>query len=253
MKFYVVTRFSVPGREWLNSRHFKSLLDLENQEDPYQVYKDFLFSSERLDYKFRTFEALTLPSIAANLQSVASSEWMLFYSTEMPQTYIDRLRDVTANIPQISLIENDPSFELFGHFYKQIITERINKYVNEDKSRFCSVRMDDDDWVYSGLFNDIVSAAASRPDPFIYYCPHGAFCQVDAQGNVHIGQSWSQTQHPHAAALACVDKDILSLGSHPHIPERYPHIPIVSNEIVKPAVYLNCDVNFTATRRRWRS
>ena len=61
----------------------------------------YLYAPERMEERFRTFESLTLPSIRA--QTDPDFTFLIVTSHEMPATYLERLQDLTRDVPQTCL------------------------------------------------------------------------------------------------------------------------------------------------------
>ncbi len=128
MLCYIITRFSI-----LDFNH-KSFLILKNTTK--EQYQKDLFSTKRLDYKFKSFEKITLPSVEN--QTYKNYIWYIYSSTYLPKFYKDKLLNLTKNNNKIKCIFIDS----FNDFNKIEFT----------KNKYCTIRLDDDD----GLSNNFL-------------------------------------------------------------------------------------------------
>lgn len=253
MKFLIFTRFSVsisPTPQYLYVKNLakKHGLDFskKNESKLRKVYLDSLYAEDRMEFKFRGFTHLTLPSIVENLSSRANSKWCIYYSSnDCPQKYIDRLNRLTAPYEQIETVglENGLKGET-EHWLSEV------EALKASGTRYCTVRCDDDDAISPHLLQHIFLESQQHESPFIYHCPNGKYCQVDSDGDIVIGSNVPKYGFLVTQGLAGVDLDIRGLGNHVKIKERYPHIPVIENENLK--FLMNCDEKFTASRKSFR-
>jgi hypothetical protein len=207
------------------------------------MYVEYLYSKERMSYKLAAFEKITLPSVLSNLETKDSAEWWLFISKELPIEYKEKLHELVCGSVQVKIIELDTYAD-----YSKAYTLKYDS-LSVENERLCSLRIDDDDGVYSSLLDDIEVAAQSRDYPFLYSCPLGRYCKLDADGTIILGKQIVQTTWPHTVALAGIDVDIRKLGDHTKIQKRNPNLEIVKNLEKKDAVLITCDPKHTATLR----
>lgn len=251
MKFVFYTTFSVlmdPPPNYLFMKKMIKTHNLDLQADSTKVkelYIEYLYSQERMNYKFQAFEKITLPSILSNLKCEDSAEWWIYISKDMPTEYKDRLYTLVSISKQIKVVE----VESFAEVSQKYIAEY--KSLASKEERLCVLRIDDDDGVYSNLFLDIELAAQSRQHPFLFTCPEGKYCKINVDGEIVIGKPILKTTYPHTVALAGIDIDIRKLGDHTKIQKRNPNLEIVKNENPKATVYITCDVDHTATLRKF--
>lgn len=99
----------------------------------------YLFAPERMDLRFRHFECLTLPSIAA--QQHADFTFLIVIGDSLPASYRDRLHDLTAGVPQIRIVACPP--------IKQRLAMQtvIKQELGDDATPSIQFRLDDDDAV----------------------------------------------------------------------------------------------------------
>ncbi|MDF0602984.1 glycosyltransferase [Psychromarinibacter sp. C21-152] len=103
----------------------------------------FLFDRERLDRRFLYFEAFCLPSLA--MQTDQDFTCILLVGANMPGEYKDRLRDVTAGVPCVKIVEAEPQHHYAG-IKKTIMAEPDDGYTHRTTFRF-----DDDDAIDNGF------------------------------------------------------------------------------------------------------
>jgi len=93
MIVYFITRFSIFD---FNKKVFRLTTNLGIEE-----YKSYLFSKERLDYKFDSFEKITLPSIVS--QTDNNYIWEIYTSEYLPIEYKNRLLASTNKYKNIKI------------------------------------------------------------------------------------------------------------------------------------------------------
>ena len=99
----------------------------------------FLYAQERLEERFRLFEHISLPCLKA--QTNEDWEMIIVIGDSLPPPHRDRLFDLVADIPQISIQVHEPRPQ------RQIMKEVFNK-ARKDPSKPClQFRYDDDDAV----------------------------------------------------------------------------------------------------------
>lgn len=99
----------------------------------------FLYAPERMEERFRTFEALTLPPLRA--QSDPDFTFLVIIGDQMPQAYVDRLHALLADIPQAVVAAYPPEP------HRDIMKVAINAVRHESREHCLQFRMDDDDAV----------------------------------------------------------------------------------------------------------
>ncbi len=119
-------RFSVLTTDFLTTK----LVSFEN-------IRENIFRPDRLELRFRLFEALCLPSLIR--QTDSDFRFIILTSAEMPAPYLDRLRDLAAPHPNIMV--NAAPVE--GHY--QLIKAAYAQVAPDGASHRLSFRLDDDD------------------------------------------------------------------------------------------------------------
>ena len=133
MHTYVITRFSIFDPKY---KHFKLTdLTLYNRHG----YKSKLFSSRRLDFKFKVFEKVTLPSVIN--QTNKNYTWYIYTSNILPEKYKTKLLKLTQRFPQIKC----KFIQSFNEF--TFIPDKLGPY--------CTVRLDDDDGLNPHFFYNL--------------------------------------------------------------------------------------------------
>ena len=97
-----------------------------------------LFAPARMEARFTYFEALTLPSLTAQ----PDGDWraVVFYSSEMPAVYRDRLMDMLAPHKHLGAVSVTPD-----QLMSAAIREELDRYVPDRHRLRASFRLDDDD------------------------------------------------------------------------------------------------------------
>lgn len=98
----------------------------------------FLYAPERLNERFRMFEALTLPSLRA--QTDPDFTFLIVIGEDLPGDHLNRLKALTADLPQV-IIQAHPPLR-----HRTIMAEAINSVRHKDRFTV-QFRLDDDDAV----------------------------------------------------------------------------------------------------------
>ncbi|WP_297778750.1 glycosyltransferase [uncultured Roseovarius sp.] len=128
MRVIGICRFSYPA-----VGGFKRMHDTVADREVY------LYAPARMDLRFRHFECLTLPSIAA--QQHPDFTFLVMIGDSLPKRYRDRLHDLTAHVPQIKIIESEPMK------HRLAMQIAIKTELGEDTVPSMQFRLDDDDAV----------------------------------------------------------------------------------------------------------
>jgi hypothetical protein len=195
MKVYFITRFSIYDPQFGGFRITK---DYDQKE-----YERRLFSKDRLNDKFDTFQRITLPSVVE--QNCDDWKWLIYTSDRMPDEYMKRLRVLVKDHTNIDLI----TVKDFRDFF-----EKDSSY-NYDNS-FATVRLDDDD----GLNNCFVEKLQqySKNVGSIVNFTEGTLVKY-VKGRVLMGEKVSEKNN--AQGLAGIGVKIYSCGRHSDIDTRY--------------------------------
>ena len=154
--------------------------------DSFSEYERFLFSEERLAFKFDVFENVTIPSMRA--QSDQEFSWIVFAGEQLPADYRDRLVAWQSAIPQLEV---------------EFTSSMASVYSLRFEDGEASARLDDDD-ALSPDFVARVRAHAGRPgtmlsfpwgrryewvDGAVRMSPRGYFIPNNAQGLTAFGMN----------------------------------------------------------------
>lgn len=96
----------------------------------------FLYAPERLEERFRMFEALTLPSLRA--QTDQDFTFLIVIGEDFPEDRLAQLRGLTADLPQVVIQAHPPKR------HRTVMAEAINSVRQRDRFNL-QFRLDDDD------------------------------------------------------------------------------------------------------------
>lgn len=99
----------------------------------------YLFDDTRMDLRFRHFEALTLPSIAA--QTDPDFTFLIVIGENMPAPWLERLRDICAPVPQVKIRAMRPMR------HRRAMQKAIQAELGANETDSIQWRLDDDDAV----------------------------------------------------------------------------------------------------------
>jgi len=116
---------------------FRMSKDLEEDE-----YRTRLFSPTRLNYKFDSFEKITLPSVLN--QTNQNYIWYIYTSEYLPEVYKKKLIDMTKNAPICIFYVKS-----FREFHAR------NNLTKNFDSNFCTIRLDDDDGLSPNFIDNL--------------------------------------------------------------------------------------------------
>ena len=95
MQVIGLCRFSYPAYGGFQVAH-------ETMEDR----RAFLYAPERMEERFRSFEAITMPGLRA--QTDPNFEFLIVIGECLPAPYLARLKDLIADVPQARIIARPP-------------------------------------------------------------------------------------------------------------------------------------------------
>ncbi|MEP1760938.1 MAG: putative rhamnosyl transferase [Sulfitobacter sp.] len=98
---------------------------------------EFLFSPKRMEERFRLFETITLPSVAA--QTDPDFTFLIVTGKHFPVDYLNRLKTITAAIPQCQIVLYPP------RKHRMIMAKAVNDWRGLPDEPCLQFRLDDDD------------------------------------------------------------------------------------------------------------
>lgn len=130
---------------------YPALGGFQIQHDSTEDRIAFLYAEERLEERFRLFETVAIPCMRA--QTNEDWEMIIVIGPSLPPHYRDRLHDIVADIPQISIQSHNPRPQ------REVMKEILNK-ARKDPSKPClQFRYDDDDAVAIDFIERLREAA----------------------------------------------------------------------------------------------
>ena len=97
----------------------------------------FLYDPVRMEERFRLFEAITLPCVAA--QTDPDFTFLIVTGESLPDAYMTRLRALTRDIPQAQIQTREPGK------HRQIMARSLREARNPSQGTCLQFRLDDDD------------------------------------------------------------------------------------------------------------
>jgi len=97
----------------------------------------YLYGAVRIEERFQLMEAVALPCIRA--QTDPDFELIIVIGDQLPKQHRDRLHDITADISQITIIEEPPRPQ------REVMKEIFNKARKDSSAPCLQFRHDDDD------------------------------------------------------------------------------------------------------------
>lgn len=132
MRVIGICRFSYPALGGFKRMH-----------ETVEAREAYLYDPERMALRFRHFEALTLPSIAA--QSDGDFTFLIVTGESLPAPWRDRLHDVTAAVPQVRILPCPPMR------HRIAMQAAIKEELGADETESLQFRLDDDDAIGRGF------------------------------------------------------------------------------------------------------
>ena len=132
----------------------------QNEHNTVEARCNYLYSQERLNMRFSAFETFTLPSIRS--QSDPNFTFAVLIGDSLPRHAKDRLYEVTANVPQIKIVER-PSGP-----YRQVAQEVVNSVRNWEAPICAQFRLDDDDAVHLDFIAELRQVITHNQELFRY-------------------------------------------------------------------------------------
>lgn len=222
-----ICRFSYLGRgDWVAYKG--TALDSAQQDAARQQTARTLFDPARLAFRFRTFQTLTLPSIAG--QSDADFTFLVLTSPDLPEPWLSKLRALCDGVPQVRLLVSDATD--VGRALAPELA-RIG-----EAGRLVQFRLDDDDCLSRNYVAQLRRAARAMQDypSFAFSLPKALLVTRYAEGPQH----YELLKPFHAAGAAARLPDARSIFAFGHfaLPRR-----LVS--VTDPAPFGSLQVKFS--------
>ncbi|MEQ6249019.1 putative rhamnosyl transferase [Sulfitobacter sp. HNIBRBA3233] len=99
----------------------------------------YLYDPERLEERFRLFEGVALASLRA--QTDSDFDLVIVTGDQLPAAARDRLHDLTADMPQVSIVAEPPRPQ------REVMKEILNRSRRDPAAPCIQFRADDDDAV----------------------------------------------------------------------------------------------------------
>lgn len=128
---------------------YPALGGFKRMHDSVQEREAYLYSPERMELRFRHFEALTLPSIAA--QKDKRFTFIVLTGEHMPKPWWDRLNDICAPVKEISIVTAEP---MKHRTAMQLAIQRALA-MEDGETESLQFRLDDDDAVGTNFIRGI--------------------------------------------------------------------------------------------------
>lgn len=111
----------------------------------------YLYAPDRMEERFRHFECVALPCIRN--QTDTEFDLIVLIGNQMPEHYLARLYDLTADIPQIHIHAEKP------RKHREVMKEILNAARNDPDAPCLQFRFDDDDAVAVDFIENLRQAA----------------------------------------------------------------------------------------------
>jgi hypothetical protein len=190
--------------------------------------KDYLFSQDRLNFKFIVFDKMTYLSIIN--QTYNNYEWIIFASNYLSNFYKNKLEKYKTNNIHILYVDN--------------IKEMKNKtkHILQDKNNYTSIRLDDDDGLCPEFLENI-NKYSDQKNKIISF-PNGIRYTLDSNSNIIFGSKINKQKN--AMGLCAVEFNIFSAGNHLKVDKKY---EIIYNNTADS--YFLCCSEFCDTKRKF--
>ncbi len=121
----------------------------------HEEYKESLFNEARLDYHFRLFSKVTLPTLAKTVQkSPVEATCVILTSAEMPRHHKDNLYEAVSDYPWIEVVETTYNTYVDAAFKSAILRQlEVQGRLN---CLYATVRLDDDDALRDSYLDQLV-------------------------------------------------------------------------------------------------
>lgn len=136
MRVIGLCRFSYPAIGGFKRMH-----------DTIEDREAYLYAPKRMELRFQHFEALTLPSISAQLDKRFTL--LVVTGERMPKPYWDRLNDICRTVPEIKVVTAPPAK------HRTAMRDVILSEIGDKDTETLQFRLDDDDAVGTNFVRGI--------------------------------------------------------------------------------------------------
>jgi len=119
----------------------------KRMHDTVEEREAYLYAPDRMELRFRHFETLTLPSIAA--QKDKRFTFLVVTGERMPKPYWDRLNDICRPVPEIKVVTAPPTK------HRTAMQKVIQTEIGDKDTETLQFRLDDDDAVGTNFIRAI--------------------------------------------------------------------------------------------------
>ena len=105
--------------------------------DDFAALETFLYGTDRMEERFRLFEAITLPSVAG--QTDSDFTFLIVTGIGFPAQHLDRLRALTRHIPNCEIRQFPPGP------HRRVMSKAIKDWRGAADTPCLQFRLDDDD------------------------------------------------------------------------------------------------------------
>lgn len=215
MLSYIITRFSI----------YDPTVDkwkFTKKNTPSQI-KRKLFDTDRLDFKFKVFEKVTIPSVLK--QTNQNYVWYIYASEYMPDNYKQQLINLTQGHDKIKCI---------------FITSFKNFNKIDYVPNYCTVRLDDDDGI-SAIFIEKLNKYSNEKGKIISFTTGTKFT---IQNDTIIKSRSKRVDRLNAQGMTAIEMNIYSCGNHAKVNKKF---PVIYDKT--PNMYLVCCSEYCSTGR----
>ncbi len=195
-----------------------------------EARKAYLYASDRMEERFRTFETVTLPALRG--QTDPDFTFLIVIGDDLPTGYRDRLEALTGDMPQTVTQAHPPGP------HRQVMQDAINSVRNFDQSPCLQFRMDDDDAVALSFVSRLrevardVEPLTARHRHIAIDFNQGFLMRPDAQG-LRV----AQTRLPYTtAALALMVRPDVRLTimnfAHSKVGQKMPTVTLTGEDML---------------------
>lgn len=200
MNTYIITRFSI----------------LDKEKKKFSCSENILFDENRLNYKFKCFELMTLPSIVN--QTNQNYIWYIYTSEYLPNKYKNKLLTLIEKYKKIQCI-----------FIKSF--DDFNKFNIEKEIEYCTIRLDDDDSLCLNFLEQLQKYKEHKNK--IINFPKGITYTIK-DNNIIYGKNFNQKNI--AVGLCAINMNIHNCGNHVKVDKNFP----VIYDDTPNMYYINC-------------